>query len=152
MRKADYPNVYQQVINELRNLDCTTVNSSLSVMNDERYPYGGPFFVYPNEQLCDLLTQTGSSKINKVNTSRILFPFKEFRDYIGYSSWCNEGLLAIRLVAKEDQMRVLAHEIVRYREAQIKKLNRLLKFVPLPSNLKERIVTKIAKYKVRRLV
>ena len=152
IRKADYPNVYQQIINELRNLDCTTVNSSLSVMNDERYPYGGPFFVYPNELLCNLLMQTCDKKSKLLNSFRILFPFKEFRDYIGYSSWCNEGLLAIRLLAKEEQLKVLAHEIVRYRESQIKKLNGLLKFVPLPSNLKERIVTKIAKYKVRRLV
>jgi len=66
--------------------------------------------------------------------------------------WGDEDALAHKLVFSDAQAKCVAREITKYREFQYKRIGNIFKFVPLPRNIKEKAVTKIAKYKVRHLI
>ena len=51
IRKADLLNTYQLMINDMKNLHCTYIDCHLSIFNDKKYPYVGPFFLYVNNNL-----------------------------------------------------------------------------------------------------
>lgn len=150
LRKENYPNKYQPIINELRGFDVNTVDASLSIMNDKRYPYAGPFFVYPNNSVCQAIIPSSSSISNLNYTS--LFPWKDFKHYIEYNLWGSEDALAHKLVFSDTQAKCIAQEITNYRERQYNQIKKVFKYVPLPRSIKNRIITKISKYMVRHLL
>jgi hypothetical protein len=53
VRKAPYVNNYQQMINDLRNLQITYIDSHLSVLSQPDKGWHGPFFLYVNNNMCD---------------------------------------------------------------------------------------------------
>jgi len=146
LRKANYENKYQAIINELWAFDVTTVDANLSMMNDDRFPYAGPFFVYPNEALCQAIGL--SPQLQEV----CHFPRKIFRKYFRWILWDGERSLAHRLSFSEHDTGVLAHEVTKYREWQTKLFSHVFRYIPLPKWLKEKAVRKIAKYKVRHFI
>lgn len=143
LRKANYENKYQAVINELGAFDVTTVDANLSIMNDDRFPYAGPFFVYPNGALCRAIG------LPQKQREAYHFPKKKFKKYFRWIWWDNERSLAHRLSFSEHDTRILAHEITKYRERQTKRISTVFKYIPLPQGIKEKAVRKIAKYMVR---
>lgn len=148
LRKASYANRYQPIINQLREFDVATLDASLSIMNDKRYPYAGPFFVYPNRAVCEAIIPTSFDIGNKHG----LFPFKVFKQYIEYNLWSSEDALSHKLVFSDEQAKCIAQEITQYREQKYKRISNVFKFVPLPRIIKGRIVMKISKYLVRHLI
>ena len=56
LRKADYVNTYQVAINELANLDVTYIDVHQSTV-DDRWPWGGPFYLYKTHQLYKYLNR-----------------------------------------------------------------------------------------------
>ena len=163
LRKESYTNRYQPIINELREFSVTTVDASLSIMNDKRYPYAGPFFVYPNDSVCQAMIssiyQSESKRFSpslsflhkQKNTS--LFPFKAFKNYLEYNLWGDKDALAHKLhTISETQADCIAKEISKYRDWQHDRISKLFRFIPLPLSLKERVIRKINKYLVRHLI
>lgn len=51
LRKADYINMYQLPINELKNLNVTYIDAHLSIYAEPNFKYVGPFFMYVNSNL-----------------------------------------------------------------------------------------------------
>lgn len=150
LRKESYPNKYQPIINELRDFDVNTVDASLSIMNDKRYPYAGPFFVYPNDSVCQaVFPPSGPSSVYEHSN---LFPKTVFKRYIEYNLWGNEDGLAHKLVFSDVQAKSIAQEITKYRAWLNNRVERVFHFVPLPCSIKTKIITKISKYLVRHLI
>lgn len=150
LRKESYPNKYQPIINELRGFDVNTVDASLSIMNDKRYPYAGPFFVYPNDSVCQaVFPPSGPSSVYEHSN---LFPKTVFKRYIEYNLWGNEDGLAHKLVFSDVQAKSIAQEITKYRAWLNNRVERVFHFVPLPCSIKTKIITKISKYLVRHLI
>ena len=143
LRKEDYRNRYQPVINRLREFDATVVDASLSIMNDKRYPYAGPFFVYPHETVCQAIRPSGPASEP--------FPWKAFKKYIGYNLWGGEDILAHRFVYSEEQARRIARAVSAYRKRQYSRISNLFRFIPLPRSIKDRAIKKLAKHQVRNL-
>lgn len=52
IRKADYINEYQIMINDLCDLRVTYIKSHLSILVDKNKPWNGPFFLYVSNELC----------------------------------------------------------------------------------------------------
>ena len=52
LRKADYVNTYQVVINEVADVKVTYVDAHMSNV-DKRWPWGGPFFLCKTPQFCN---------------------------------------------------------------------------------------------------
>ena len=152
LRKESYTNRYQPIINQLREFDVKTVDASLSIMNDKRYPYAGPFFVYPNDAVCQVIIGDVASYRLSLSKFGSLFPKKTFKHYIEYNLWGSENALAHKFVFSETQAKIIAHEISKYRAQQHNRIGVMFRFVPLPKHIKERIVTKITKYLVRHLI
>lgn len=51
IRKADLMNTYQLMINDMKNMHVTYIDAHLSLYNDLKHPYVGPFFLYINDHL-----------------------------------------------------------------------------------------------------
>lgn len=161
LRKENYQNKYQPIINSLRSFDVNTIDASLSIMNDKRYPYAGPFFVYPNDTVCQTINAKSIEKSDKCLTPSLvssnkkptnLFPNKVFKHYIEYHLWGDEDALAHKLVFSDTQAKCIAREITKYREYQYNRIKSLFKYIPLPKSIKKRIIIKISKYLVRHLI
>ena len=146
IRKANYVNKYQTIINKLGAFDVTTVDANLSIMNDDRFPYAGPFFVYPNEALCQAIG------LSTKQQEACRFPRKLFGKYFRWIFWDGERSLAHRLSFSEHDTAILAHEITKYRERQIKRISKVFRYIPLPQRFKEKAIRKIAKYMVRHFI
>lgn len=69
LRKANTINIYQALINELRQLDVVYIDCHLSICINQRHR--GPFFLYANNNFCSYFNQTTPD-----------FPYKEFATYI----------------------------------------------------------------------
>ena len=159
LKKANYVNKYQTIINETGRFDVTILDANLSIMNDDRYPYGGPFFVYPNDSVCQAIAKfsNGDSKglfislTKRKQESVNLFPKKTFINYLRYLLWDDENALCHRLVISDQYAKIISHEITKYREQQYKRIDSFVGLFPLPHNLKEKIVRKLVKSKVRHL-
>jgi hypothetical protein len=151
LRKDNYSNKYQPIINQLRLFDNTTIDASLSIMNDKRYPYAGPFFVYPNEAVCKAIL-SNSNNFQQKHEYNGLFPKEVFKRYIEYNLYGSEDALAHKFVFSETQAKCLAHEITQYKDRQYEKTRKIFKYVLLPNNIKERIIRKFVKYKVRHFI
>lgn len=160
LKKANYVNKYQAIINEIGQFNVTVIDANLSVLNDDRYPYGGPFFVYPNDSVCQVIAETTNSKsqdsffsITKRKQENInLFPTKTFNNYLRYLLWDDENTLSHRLVISDQYAKIISHEITKYREQQYKRINSFVGIFLLPQSLKEKIVRKLVKHKVRHLI
>lgn len=160
LRKEEYANRYQSLINKLWGFVVTTVDASLSIMNDKRFPYAGPFFVYPNDAVCQAMVSCLPQKSKGVfsrhcrykQESTRLFPKKAFKQYIEYNLWGDKDVLANRFVFSDTQAKRISHEITKYRECQYERIGKLFRFVLLPQGIKDRIISKITKYKVRHLI
>jgi len=55
LRKADYINTYQVAINEVANINATYIDANYSKVDDNRWPWAGPFFLYVTPQLLKYL-------------------------------------------------------------------------------------------------
>ena len=150
LRKESYLNKYQPIINKLRGFDVNTVDASLSIMNDKRYPYAGPFFVYPNDSVCQAVFHSSGPSLDH-NLSD-LFPKTLFKRYIQYNLWGSEDGLAHKLVFSDAQAKSIAQEITKYRERHFNRINKVFRFIPMPHRIKNRMITKICKYLVRHLI
>lgn len=75
IRKSDYLNSYQVIINQLKNLKVTYVDAHLSVFVNTLYPYGGPFFLYVNDNLIRYFND--SSLHNSFSTRKFLYYTKK---------------------------------------------------------------------------
>lgn len=149
LRKENYKNKYQSIINELRGFDVTTVNASLSLMNDERFPYAGPFFVYPNDAVCQAVIPDYQVCSNKYAH---LFPWKIFKRYIRYNLYRSEQTMAHVFAIPEAKAERLSLEMSKYRCWQFKRIRSFFKLIPLPIGIKEKAIRKIVKYKVRHVI
>lgn len=143
LRKANYENKYQTIINKLGAFDVTTVDTDLSIMNDDRFPYAGPFFVYPSEEMCRAIG------LSPKQQEACRFPRKMFGKYLRWILWDDERSLAHRLSFSEHDAGILAREITKYRDQQTKRISKVFRYIPLPQSLKEKTVRKISKYIVR---
>lgn len=80
LRKANTINIYQALINQLRQLDVVYIDCHLSVCINQRHR--GPFFLYANNNFCSYFNQTTPD-----------FPYDEFATYIenacGRDVWNN---------------------------------------------------------------
>lgn len=142
LRKANYSNNYQMALNTVRRFDVSIIDVHLSVMNDQKYPDGGPFFVYANEMLCKYL-----------NLNPFPFPWKAWKQYFRYGLYEeNVSKLTNKLTISSDYAEILAKEINRAGESANKRLSKLFDFVPMPSKIKGRVVKKFHKFVVRHLV
>lgn len=73
LRKADYLNGYQVVLNQMRSLQVTYVDANRSTMlSRSDMPWAGPFFVFVSHELADLLGV------------RMRFPHWEYGKYLAY--------------------------------------------------------------------
>lgn len=71
LRKGLFVNEYSVMIDQIRKLQTTIIDCSMSVINrNGKFAYNGPFFIYPNEELCHFL-----------NIERSEFPYHAFRHY-----------------------------------------------------------------------
>lgn len=72
LRKGLFINYYSVMINEVCKLQTTVIDCSMSILNrNGQFAYAGPFFIYPNNNLCKFL------KIKRKE-----FPYYKFRKYI----------------------------------------------------------------------
>ena len=55
IRKTDYQNGYQAVINKLKDFDVVYIDAHKSIMCNKKQPWTGPFFVYPDKNFCSYL-------------------------------------------------------------------------------------------------
>ena len=69
LRKANTINIYQALINTMRNLNVTYIDCHLSIGLNQRHR--GPFFLYANENFCNYFRQ-----------NKRQFPYIEFNEYI----------------------------------------------------------------------
>lgn len=69
LRKANTINIYQALINKIRNLDVTYIDCHLSLL--AHHPQRGPFFLYANEYFCNFFKQEQRT-----------FPYKDFYLYL----------------------------------------------------------------------
>ena len=161
LRKENYINRYQPIINKLREFEVTIVDASLSIMNDKRYPYAGPFFVYPNDDVCQTIIPLGSRSGSCISSHALslkkqrhafLFPKKAFKQYIEYNLWGDEDALAHKFIYSETQAKRIAQEITKYRVAVQSQIGKIFSFAPLPTSIKKRVITKISKYLVRHFI
>lgn len=141
LRKANYINEYQLLVNGLRDYEMSMIDVHLSWMNNERFPYGGPFFVYANDQLCSYL-----------NVSRPPFPWSAFRAYLRYNLYDDYPGLLAKLSAPEEYASQLAGEIESERQRCQKRVSSTFKYLPLPHRIKTKLVNRIVKSKVRHLL
>ena len=89
VRKANYINPYQIVIDEMQKIETIYVDAHLSFLNNKKVPMIGPFFVYVNRKLATLLQIPCH------------FPLWEFLRYIRWSVFHRDILY--RIYAKEDK-------------------------------------------------
>lgn len=75
VRKADYVNVYQAALNQMRNLDVTYIDAHKSVMNPKVRHFDGPFFMYVTPELARF-----------AGIPRPPFPLRLFAKYIAVSA------------------------------------------------------------------
>lgn len=141
LRKANYINEYQMMVNGIRDYEVNIIDVHLSWMNKERFPYGGPFFVYANELLCSYLNVPCPS-----------FPWSSFRAYLRYNLYDDYPELLARLSVPEEYASRLAREIESERQRCQKIVSSTFKYLPLPNRIKTKLVTRIVKSKVRHLL
>ena len=135
------PNLYQMLVNGIRDYEVTIIDVHLSWMNNERFPYGGAFFVYANELLCSYLNVPCPS-----------FPWSSFRAYLRYNLYDDYPGLLAKLSAPEEYASLLAREIESERQRCQKRVSSIFKYLPLPNRIKTKLVTRIVKSKVRHLL
>ena len=140
LRKANYVNIYQVLINKIRDFNINVVDVHLSIMNNERFPYAGPFFVYANSSFCQLLDSKATS-----------FPWHLFKKYIQYCLNDTPQNLSSRLFFPEEYRRILSNEIQTYKDALFSKLSSF-SIIPCPKSTKQRIISKFVKNRIRHLI
>ena len=73
VRKANYINPYQIVIDEMNSIETVYIDAHLSFLNNKKVPMIGPFFIYVSEAMARLLH------------TRKKFPIYEFLRYVRWS-------------------------------------------------------------------
>lgn len=72
LRKGLYVNYYSTMISQICNLKTIVIDCSMSIINrNGKFAYAGPFFIYPNNNICKYL-----------NIKRKEFPYRKLRNYI----------------------------------------------------------------------
>lgn len=141
LRKANYVNLYQTLINGMRDCEVRIVDVHLSLMNNERFPYAGPFFLYANDNLCNCL-----------NIPRPSFPWALFKGYLRYCLYDDYQNLLVKLRIPDGYYSLLAQEVDAERSDCYNKVSFYCKCLPLPNGLKQKIVNKIVKVRIQHLL
>ena len=76
LRKSDFINAYQLAIDKINETETTYIDCNYSIMNSKRKPWTGPYFLYPNKQLCLCMEQNFNLHVKSH------FPFLLFIKYI----------------------------------------------------------------------
>ena len=141
LRKANYANIYQSAVNKIRDYSITLIDVHLSIMNNERFPYAGPFFVYANASLCDYLAVMTPT-----------FPWHKFKEYVRYNLYDSESSLYAKMSIPDNYTRILANEIEKTRRINLNRIESVLSLVPVPKDMKKRLLLKLLKIRIRHLL
>ncbi len=135
LRKYPYVNKYQQCINQVKKLNVVYIDCSLSILNNSKFLYAGPFFIYPNENFCKYLG---------VDYAKIKFPFKNFSKYIFLIFKSPEFIQNIK--SQSFYFEILANEIHKFNLQRKDKLRKIVSYLPfLKTRIKDKIVNKLLK-------
>ena len=129
LRKANYVNSYQSVINQIRDFDITIIDVHLSLMNNERFPYAGPFFVYANSNFCRYLNVQASP-----------FPLSLLMKYFRYNLLDGEQSLNAKLCVPKNYIQILSNELDKSFNHFSQEYSRSVSFLPLPDSIKKELL------------
>ena len=76
LRKSDFINAYQLAVDKINETKTIYIDCNYSIMNSKRKPWAGPYFLYPNKQLCLCMEQNFNLHVKPH------FPFLLFIKYI----------------------------------------------------------------------
>ena len=136
LRKGLYVNYYSTMIHQMYNLDTVIIDCSMSIFNrNGKFAYAGPFFIYPNYNLCRYL-----------DIQRKELPYNKLRNYMK-GIWRRK--LPEHLVMDYTYAIELQKEIEYSSDILRKKISRIL-----PSPIKQIIINRVHRlimnYKISR--
>lgn len=141
LRKANYANTYQSVINKIRDFDVRIIDVHLSLMNNERFPYAGPFFVYANSLFCRFL-----------NIPKQPFPWSLLKDYIRSNINDSEENLNAKLVIPNNYVQIISSELNNEFNRFHLKLSHAFSFLPFSESFKKRVIKRLMRVRIKQIV
>lgn len=138
LRKGLYVNEYSATIIDLKQLNATIIDCSMSTINNKGvYSFSGPFFIYCNKWLCEYL-----------GIARKIFPFKLYKKY-KRNIW-RYNYISARLACEDDYRDLMDDEL---KFALIFVNQKLKKYIPFnDSTIGKNFLRKIQRHFIEYLI